>query len=123
MSGVFFTDDQWGQIVLAVQNASFPRLVLTTAEHYGKPQAEELQAQSGTDAGAASGKGLEAFPSEQPPTCATCRFSVKSPSAKDLVLCRRFPPPAVPYPQSREYGWPELFVTQWCGEHQPRAGA
>lgn len=61
------------------------------------------------------------------PRCETCRWWCGKVSGKVYYPgeCRRYPPTIAPddKPYNRSYAkvWPVMSVSDWCGEHSPRA--
>jgi hypothetical protein len=68
-----------------------------------------------------------------PPTCSTCRFAnIAYTDGNDQargVTCRAHPPVVVVTGGHGDYNtdapitvWPDVFGSDWCGEHQPVPG-
>ena len=59
--------------------------------------------------------------------CSACRFFDPFDEPK-AGFCRRYAPFVQVTPQAirdayaRSFVWPTVIATDWCGEHQPRAG-
>ena len=59
-------------------------------------------------------------------TCETCRFCRYYPD-EESGECRRYAPRPVLGPEQgverdSEAWWPNVYQTDWCGEHAPREG-
>jgi hypothetical protein len=55
---------------------------------------------------------------ERDPSCWTCRFMGGGGNGEGVLTCRRHAP-VMPENPGRTCGWPYVYKTDWCGDHEP----